>query len=359
MRLRGAEPEVARHRHLGAGAQARPVGRHDDRLLDALHLVVEEVVRAVPAAPRVRRRLRSGEPVAVPELEVEPGAEVAAGAGDHHHAQVVAAPERVYRLPQRLGDLRTDRVELLGSVQGDGDHAVGLVDERVRCFVHDRSLHSTRSVQPWALKKKPPAVTSARSAPSTWRSPARPGAGAPPRGCGPIPGCRPRTARRRGGSPGCGRRSGRGSTSSSQCSARNAPASPGPQNPAFSNQFSVMMVKPSYGKYTSHVVDPEVALGPERVDHHLLAVVAQARGLVLLVLADLAERRRVDEHGPVREVARPLGGGDDERVGAVDRDVHVEQAQRPADHPRVRGSRPWSAGRASPRPGCASRWSGR
>ena len=38
--------------------------------------------------------------------------------------------------------------------------------------------------------------------------------------------------------------------------------------------------------------------------------------------------------GLQRHVARALGRGDDERVGTVDRHVHVEEAQRPADHPR-------------------------
>jgi len=65
----------------------------------------------------------------------------------------------------------------------------------------------------------------------------------------------------------------------------------------------------------------------------LLAVPQEARRLVLLVLVDLAVRARVDEHRLQSHVARSLGGGDDERVGAVDRDVHVEHRQRPSDHP--------------------------
>ena len=59
---------------------------------------------------------------------------------------------------------------------------------------------------------------------------------------------------------------------------------------------------------------------------------SEAGGLVLLVLGDHPLRARVDEHRLQRQVASALGGGDDERVGAVDRHVHVEEAQRPTDH---------------------------
>ncbi len=64
----------------------------------------------------------------------------------------------------------------------------------------------------------------------------------------------------------------------------------------------------------------------------MLAVAVQARRLVLLVLVDGAQGRGVDQHGGKRQVAGSLGRGDHEGVGAVDRYVHVEQAQGPADH---------------------------
>jgi hypothetical protein len=65
-----------------------------------------------------------------------------------------------------------------------------------------------------------------------------------------------------------------------------------------------------------------------------LTVAAEARSLLLAVDVDHAEHSGIHENGREPHVARSLGGCDDERVGAVDRDVHVEQAERPADDPR-------------------------
>ena len=91
-------------------------------------------------------------------------------------------------------------------------------------------------------------------------------------------------------------------------------------------------MNPSYGKYTS----------TSSIQKSLFALSASTTTCwpwrcrpgvwSSSFLSIMPERRGVDEHRRQRQVAGPLGRGDDEGVGAVDRHVHVEQAQRPADH---------------------------
>ena len=83
------------------------------------------------------------------------------------------------------------------------------------------------------------------------------------------------------------------------------------------------------------VVDPEVALRTQLLDHDVLSVPVEARELVLGALADHAGRQRVHQHGRMRQGLRALGGHEHERVGAVDGRVHVEQRRGLADHARV------------------------
>ena len=83
------------------------------------------------------------------------------------------------------------------------------------------------------------------------------------------------------------------------------------------------------------VVDPDVALAPSATRRRRAGRGRRRLGVWSSSFwCDHAERGRVDEHGraAARSRARSVGG-DDERIGAVDRHVHVEQAQRPADHP--------------------------
>ena len=72
----------------------------------------------------------------------------------------------------------------------------------------------------------------------------------------------------------------------------NSPASPGPQKPAFSIQLRVMNVNPSYGKYTSMSSIQKSLFAFSASTTTCWPWSMQARGLVLLVLGDHAERAR-------------------------------------------------------------------
>jgi hypothetical protein len=74
-------------------------------------------------------------------------------------------------------------------------------------------------------------------------------------------------------------------------------------------------------------------LGPQVAGGQWLPGGVQPSRQVLLDGRGHARGRRVDEHRGGGHVAGALGGGHDERVGPVDRHVHVVQAQRLADHP--------------------------
>ncbi len=141
VRARCAEPEVARRRHLQAESEARALRGEDDRLLDALHLVVQDVVTLPVLAPCRDR----GVGVALERAplllslvaDVEPGTEVASGAGDHHHAQVLAVAETPGGLVEGLAHREVDRVELGRTIQRDREHAAALADEN-RVVAHAR-----------------------------------------------------------------------------------------------------------------------------------------------------------------------------------------------------------------------------
>ena len=94
------------------------------------------------------------------------------------------------------------------------------------------------------------------------------------------------------------------------------------------------MLKPSYGKKTSTsssqnspraFSDSTTTCWPWR---------ARLVQLVLVVAPDHAGGRGVDDDGILRDPLRALGRRQHERVGAVDRDVHVEHAERIPDHAR-------------------------
>ena len=87
------------------------------------------------------------------------------------------------------------------------------------------------------------------------------------------------------------------------------------------------------GEEQVDVVEPQVALGPQVAGGERLPGGLEPGGQVLLRRRGHAHGRRVDEDWGGGQVAGPLGGGHDERVRAVDRHIHVVQAQRLTDHP--------------------------
>src|SRR5260221_214822 len=105
------------------------------------------------------------------------------------------------------------------------------------------------------------------------------------------------------------------------------------------------------------VVAPDVAPRTQTPRHHMLAAGVEARDLVLVVPLRDAHGRGMDQHGWLAQNPRSLGGGDDEGVGPVDRQVHVEHAKWPADHAgaqvvvhrhRIANGRARVAGRVGP-----------
>jgi hypothetical protein len=82
--------------------------------------------------------------------------------------------------------------------------------------------------------------------------------------------------------------------------------------------------EPLVGVEEVDVVDPQVGLALQLLDHHVLAVAMQSVELVFVVLADDPRGGSVDQDGAMGQRPRPFRGGEHERVGAVHREVHVE-----------------------------------
>ena len=93
--------------------------------------------------------------------------------------------------------------------------------------------------------------------------------------------------------------------------------------------------EPVVGVVHVDVVEPQIALGAECLDDDVLAVPRQARELILVVAPDESGGGGVNQHRRFRQRLGALRGGEHERVGAVDGDVHVEHAERFADHAGV------------------------
>ena len=114
------DDDVAGERDVGAGARGDAVHPGDDRLRQARQRADQRVPALLDRLAEIDRLARRDRAV----VEVLPGAEAAAGAGQHDHARIAEAGERV---AQFLVHLRGEAVEPVRAVERDtGDRASAL-----------------------------------------------------------------------------------------------------------------------------------------------------------------------------------------------------------------------------------------
>ena len=115
----GGDDQVAGEGDLQSAGDGEALDRGDQRLLGRL---LDDPGEAAVACPwTLARRER---------LQVHPGAEALALAGDHADAEPVVAVELVERGGHRLGHRQVDGVARVGAVQGDQEDAVASLGEQ-------------------------------------------------------------------------------------------------------------------------------------------------------------------------------------------------------------------------------------
>ena len=124
--------DVGHQRHADAGAIGDAVEGGDQRLVERHHGGGQVAVAQHAGAPL----LGAARTALAHALDVATGTEVGAGAGQHHAAHVVVAPQLHERFSQFVGQADVERVLRRRSVQGDDRDAAIAFDQQRRVATH-------------------------------------------------------------------------------------------------------------------------------------------------------------------------------------------------------------------------------